>query len=87
MLIWSNATNGPWYVQPTNTQDDGSWFSDAHFGRDPKHHPEDIGSDFIIVAILTNEPLKAGPSYIFPEQLLDSSNTIKVIRSSEQYEV
>lgn len=88
VLIWPLAADGPWYVQPTYTQDDGVWFSTAYFGRDPKQFPEDIGGIFRIVAIMTNKTIKLEPTLKELPDLPQSSISQKVvvIRSPEAYE-
>jgi hypothetical protein len=57
VLIWPIDADGPWWVQPTQTFSDGTWESFAFFGRDPRLNPEDIGTHYRVVAILTNQTL------------------------------
>lgn len=54
LLISPNWTYGPWYVHPTETFYDGSWRIKAEFGRNPNAYPEDIGTEYTIVAIISN---------------------------------
>jgi len=63
VLIWPLDAGGPWYAQPTTTFSDGSWQSNAYFGRNPDQHPEDIGSDYRVAAILTTQKLSTGQSF------------------------
>ena len=60
VLIWPIEANGPWWVQPTTTYSDGSWESNAYFGRDPSKFFEDIGTTYRIAAIMINGTLKEG---------------------------
>ncbi|VVB66807.1 Uncharacterised protein [uncultured archaeon] len=58
VLIWPIEANGPWWVQETDTYPNGRWISRAFFGQE-----EDTGKSFKIVAIMTEEELRAGETY------------------------
>ena len=60
LLIWPIEAYGPWWVQQTQTFPDGTWQSNANFGRNPKMFPEDIGTTYKVEAVMTNEVLKPG---------------------------
>ncbi len=60
VLVWPIEGSGPWYVQTTTTFPDGSFRSKAFFGGDPAQYPDDIGTTYRIVAIITNETLESG---------------------------
>lgn len=76
VLIWPIEAEGPWYVQPTTTFPDGSFRSKAYFGRDPSVYPEDIGTSYKVITIITNETLK-GTMVNLP--LVTSSNKSKEV--------
>ena len=63
VLIWPMEANGSWWVQQTQTFPDGTWESDAYFGRDPKVYPIDIGTTYKVEAIMTKDALSANETF------------------------
>jgi hypothetical protein len=81
VLIWPIEGNGPWYVQKTTTFNNGDFYSRAYFGGDPSKYPEDIGSTYRIVAILTDKTLDQGKLEVLPiVPSSHESNEVTVIR-------
>lgn len=82
IIIWPIEGQGPWYLQKTTKfPDDGSFRSNAYFGGDPKIYPEDIGTTYKIVAIITNKTLRDGRLGEFPiVPASDKSDETIVIR-------
>jgi hypothetical protein len=75
VLVWPLEAAGPWWVQSTITNPDGSWESNAYFGG-----ATDSGKPFKIIAIITDAKLNAGyTSYDLPTHLAKSKE-IGVIR-------
>jgi hypothetical protein len=82
VLIWPIDGRGPWYVQQTTTFSRGDFYTKAYFGGDPAKYPEDIGTTYRIVAILTNETLDSGKLEAFPTvPSSQKSNEVIVIRN------
>ena len=77
VLIWPVESDGPWWVQPTTTFSDGSWQSYAYFGRDPRVYPEDIGTSYRVVAIITKQELRGGQTFReLPDHIVRSKEII-----------
>lgn len=77
VLVWPFEANGPWWVQPTQTKSDGSWESNAYFGRDGSI---DNGKPFKIIAIVTDQELKTGDTFTDLPPHLAKSDEIGVKR-------
>lgn len=77
VLVWPLEANGPWWVQSTKTKPDGNWESNAYFGREGSI---DVGKPFKIIAILTDQELKAGDTFNDLPEHLAKSGEIGVTR-------
>jgi hypothetical protein len=79
LLIWPVESNGPWWVQPTQTFPDGTWESYAYFGRNPSVNPEDIGTTYKVEAIMTKEVLNSGATFMELPNVPKSARTESII--------
>ena len=79
LLIWPFESNGPWWVQPTETFSDGSWQSYAFFGRDPRLTPEDTNTHYRLVALLTKENITEGQSFSYLPDVPKSFRSKEII--------
>lgn len=82
ILVWNIESNGPWWVQPVSTFSDGSFQSNAYFGRDPKIFPDDKGSSYKLIAIITKQILKEQTFNKLPDHAAKSKE-ITVTRESD----
>ncbi|KKL69869.1 hypothetical protein LCGC14_2110580 [marine sediment metagenome] len=80
VLIWPIEVDGPWWVQFTTTYSDGFWQSYAYFGRDPSLYPEDIGTNYKVVMIITKHELRGGQTFTELPEYVGKSNEIIVTR-------
>jgi len=61
LLVYPVESEGPWFVQNRPiVNPDGSWSGLVYFGRDPINYPEDIGDQFLLLAIVTTSDLQPG---------------------------
>jgi hypothetical protein len=77
VLVWPLEADGPWWVQSTQTKSDGSWESNAYFGRVGSI---DDGKTFKIIAIVTDQELKTGDKFTELPPHLAKSDEIGVKR-------
>jgi len=71
LLVYPVESEGPWFVQNRPTINlDGSWSGLVYFGRNPDTHPEDIGDQFVLSAIVTTANLQPGETFTeIPESI------------------
>lgn len=61
LLVYPVECEGPWFVQNRPTiNPDGSWSGLVYFGRDPDISSEDVGDQFLLLAIVTTSDLRPG---------------------------
>jgi hypothetical protein len=75
VLVWPFETDGPWWIQPTQTNSDGSWESNAYFGSDGSIIN---GKTYKIIAIITGHELIPGEVFFNLPPHLAKSDEIKV---------
>ncbi|RJE46810.1 hypothetical protein A7K50_12355 [Dehalobacter sp. MCB1] len=79
VLIWPIEADGPWWVQETNIKSDGSWESQAYFGR---VGVIDKGKNFKIIAIITKQELNKGETLLsLPTARVAESKELQVTRN------
>lgn len=83
VLVWPNEAFGPWWVQETETVSNGSWRSYAYFGRG---RDEDIGTAYTVIAVATDEELRAGQRFTDLPPHVGRSDQIEVTRTGAGYE-
>jgi len=75
LLVYPVESEGPWFVQNRpSINPDGSWFGLAYFGRNPDIHPEDVGDQFILSAIVATVNLQPGETVsTIPDNIYECS--------------
>ena len=71
LLVYPVESDGPWFVQNRPSMNlDGSWSALVYFGRNPDTHPEDVGDQSLLSAIVTSANLQPGETFTeIPESI------------------